>query len=676
MKHTLFALSALTVAAAAQEPTLRSWDDYQVIMWVGDSAYKQPDKLPLFWQRLRELGVTAGMVHGAADPQPLLDAKMPYYVENMVNKGLCLKWNSNVRDWDKFVTAWKGPRDEAGCVREYSFDDPEWRGWARTQMASLVKKNAPNAPLLYDIRDELSVTQSANPFDYDFSPTALAGFRKWLETQYGSLEKLNAQWETQFKTWGEVKPFTTDRMKNRMASGEALPRGKPDWQAVQALKLDPAKPLAPLTRWNFSPWADHRTYMDVSLAGMLDDLRKTARGLDPRTPVGIEGTQMASAFGGYDLWKMSQALDWVEPYDICGSRAIFGSFMPGKTFLCTVGESDAVAARRRLWHLLLRGDKGCIIWWSEDCIDWKSADYALTARAKALAPVFKELRTPLARLFLHAQRETDAIAIHYSHPSVQAAWMLESTEDGSTWLRRFSSYEASHNKHAKHRMGWLRAIENAGFTPVFLSTEQIERGDLAKFRAFAMPQSYAVSDAEATAIEKWMSGESRTLLADAYAGLFDGRCRLREKPALPPSAAPDFSKTETSTASAWLLGKLGGWKPEVQVPAEAGIRVQRYRADKAQLVAFEQNRVYEMGDDLKDKGTGGSKPVTTTAKLADKKHAYDLRTGKYLGQLDALPLTISPDEPSLIALAEEKLPGEDPVAALSESTTPAKTTPH
>ena len=56
-----------------------------------------------------------------------LDARMPYYVENIVNRGLCLKWNSKVSDWDKMVTEWKTPRDEAGLVRDYSLDDPAWR---------------------------------------------------------------------------------------------------------------------------------------------------------------------------------------------------------------------------------------------------------------------------------------------------------------------------------------------------------------------------------------------------------------------------------------------------------------------------------------------------------------------------------------------------------------------
>ena len=137
--------------------------EYRAIMWIGDTAYKKPEKLPLFFQRLREMGINAAMVHHDAPGQALLDAKLPFYVENMVNKGLCLKWNSRVSDWDKMVTAWKTPRDETGLVREYSLDDPQWRAWARGEMQRLVKLNAPHSPFAYDIRDELSVTMSANP---------------------------------------------------------------------------------------------------------------------------------------------------------------------------------------------------------------------------------------------------------------------------------------------------------------------------------------------------------------------------------------------------------------------------------------------------------------------------------------------------------------------------------
>ena len=40
------------------------------------------------------------------------------------------------------------------------------------------------------------------------------------------------------------------------------------------------------------------------------------------------------------------------------------------------------------------------------------------------------MTSPLARLLLRARRERDPVFIHYSQPSVQADWLLESTVDG------------------------------------------------------------------------------------------------------------------------------------------------------------------------------------------------------------------------------------------------------
>ncbi|HWI58114.1 MAG TPA: beta-galactosidase, partial [Bacillota bacterium] len=514
---------------------LRPWREYRAIMWVSDSAYQQPQKTPLFFQRLREMGINTAMVHGDGNLQPLLDNQFPYYVENMVNRGLCLKWNSKVQDWDKFVTDWvKQGRPESALVRDYCLDDPQWRGEARREIQQLARKNRDHQPFAYNIRDELSTTISANPFDYDFNPLALAQFREWLKTQYPDLAALNAEWDTKFNSWEEVKPFTTDQIKNRMASAQALPRGKPDWQEVQNLKFSPVAARQSPTRWNFAPWADFRSYMDLSLARTLNDLRQAAQEIDPRTPVGIEGTQMPHAFGGYDVWRLSQALDWVEPYDIGNAREIFGSFMPQGTLLTTVFEKDTNPARRRLWHLLLEGDRGCIIWWSEDCLNWKGADYPLTAKAKALAPVLQEMTSPLARLFLRAERERDPVFIHYSQPSIQVDWLLESTVDGSTWLRRFSSFESDHNRQAKVRNSWLKAFQDLGYSPQFLSSEQIENGALSKLghAALVLPASWALSDKETAAIKAFLeapdSGNLRhELFFDGTPGLFDGHGKLR-----------------------------------------------------------------------------------------------------------------------------------------------------
>lgn len=678
---------------------LQAWTDYRVIMWVGDSAAKQPAKLPLFYQRLREMGVNTAMVYGDGDPQALLDNHFPYYVENLVNRGLCLKFNSKVTDWDKFVTEWaKTGRPDAALVRDYSLEDPAWREWAHGEIRRIARKNQPHHPLAYDIRDELSTTISANPFDYDFSPLTLAKFRIWLRGQYADLAALNHEWETTFASWEDVKPFTTDAIKNRMASGDAHPRGRPDWQAVQGLRFDPRTARQTPTRWNFAPWADFRTFMDSSLAGVLADLRAAAHEVDPATPVGIEGTQMPAAFGGYDLWRLSQSLDWVEPYDIGNAREIFGSFMPGRPLVTTLFENDTAHARRRLWHLLLEGDRGCIVWWSEDCLDWQSPDYALTPKGRALASALREMTTPLAQLFLRAERLHDPVFIHYSQPSIQVDWLLESTVDGSTWLRRFSSYEADHNRQARVRNGWLKALQDLGFAPQFVAAAQIEGGALARLgnAALILPASHALADRETAQIATFLEssqipGITHLVLADGVPGAFDGHGKLRASAALEshfPAAVdgPDLSRAArnpgTTTAthradiahyaaarlaakpdstavawSAWLREQLGDLRPEITVTGDPHVRIHRFRAGRSQLVAFERNVDYQMSEDLKQAGGNENleKPVAVTARLPRPGHVYDLRSQKYLGSTDELHFTLDPWQPALFAVLEQKV---------------------
>jgi hypothetical protein len=678
-------------------PAVRPWNDYRTIMWIGDTAYKKPEKLPLFFQRLREMGVNTGMVHGEGDCQPFVKNNFPYYVENLVNRGLCLKWNSKVRDWDKFVTEWtKTGRPETNLVRDYCLDDPQWRDWARKEVQTIVTKNREHHPLAYNLRDELSTTISANPFDYDFNPLALAGFRAWLQQQYADLAALNAEWETSFSRWEEVKPFTTDEIKNRMTSGETQPRGKPDWQQLQKVRFDPASARQLPTHWNFAPWADFRTYMDLSLARALAELRRAAQELDPLTPIGIEGTQMPHAFGGFDLWRLAGVLDWVEPYDIGNAREIFGSFMPGKPFVTTVFETDTNHALRRLWHLMLEGDRGCIIWWSEDCIDWKSDDYQLTAKGKALAPALAEMTSPLARLFLRAERQRDPIYLHYSQASLQVDWLLESTVDGSTWVRRFSSFEAEHNRMAKVRNGWLKAFQDLGCSPQFISSEQIEAGVLRKLSnaVLVLPSSWAMSDKELLELNEFVDS-SGTVFADGTPGQFDAHGKLRATtPGIFRSFAstnapvtalnkngPAFQPTDVANYPAarlkshdnmdlpeWISAQLKSLSPEISVPLGVRARVHRFRVRRGEVLAIERNVDYHMSEDLKQAGGNDllEKSVETEATLPHPMHIYDLRSGKYLGHTNRFSFTLLPWHPSLFGMTKQKVTAEPPIEAFGK----------
>ena len=665
MKTFLLSLTLVSTSLAAPAFTPRPWTDYRTILWMGDSPWKDPAREALVFQRLREMGINTGMVTGDENPQRYLQQKMPFYVENIVNKGLCLKWNSAVKDWDAMVTNWaKTGRSKDAFVREYSLDDPTWRDWAHNRMKQVVQAQAPHAPLLYDIRDELSTTMSANPFDYDFSPVALQGFRNWLHQQYASLEQLNAQWETQFPQWEAVMPFTTDEIKNRQSGGGALPRGNPDWQALTATKFDAAAALKDRTRWNFAPWCDHRSYMDDSLARTLDELRQTAHALDAKTPVGIEGTQMPLPFGGYDLWKLSQAMDWIEPYDIGNARDILGSFMPGKPFLTTVGEPQSNQAARRLWHLLLEGDRGCIVWWSEDAMDFSKPDYPLTARGVALGGVLKEMTSPLAGLWLKAQREFDAVEVLYSQPSLQVGWLIESTEDGSTWPRRFSSYETEHNRQAKVRDGWWKGLQDLGFTPRFISTEQLLKSWKPRPNGvLVLPQCLALSNAEIAKIKAAQAAGTRVLM-NPDTGLFDEHGTLRAAAPFPDATCsaedaglyPQERGKGKGTAFLEKLASAITLQPSVSAPRDAHLRIYRHRLGDTLLVSVERGISYTMSEALTQAGGNESMEVPLATELTvPPGFCYDLRTGKLLGR-DRIKLTIDPWRPTLLAITAKESP--------------------
>jgi hypothetical protein len=99
----LLAEANLVSLWAGDAGQLRPWGEYKTIMWLGESAYKQPGKARLMFQRLREMGINTAMVYNDGNLEPLLTNQFAYYVENIVNRGLCLKFNSKVHDWEKFV---------------------------------------------------------------------------------------------------------------------------------------------------------------------------------------------------------------------------------------------------------------------------------------------------------------------------------------------------------------------------------------------------------------------------------------------------------------------------------------------------------------------------------------------------------------------------------------------
>lgn len=638
---TCFLFAACAVTAKSETPP-RPWGErYRVILWCGDRVERNRAHTNALAAACRELGVTTLMTGPGGDPKPWLGAGFDYYVENIVSKGLCLKWNSSVRDWDAFVTGWSKHRGHKEFVRDYGLADPAWRSRALAEVRETAARHAPFRPALYDLRDELSTTISANPFDYDFAPASLAAFRLWLQNRYPSLPALNAAWLTAYGTWDAVTPFSTDEIKARLAGRVDAQGQQPDWRAVRATRYTPAAVRAEPDRWRLAPWCDFRTFMDDCLAGALDDLRRASHAADPATPVGIEGTQMPSAWGGYDLWKLSRVLDWVEPYDITAARAVFGSFMRGKPLLATYGERDPAAVSRRMWHLLLEGDCGAILWWSEDLLEGEGDALRLSAKGRAYAPLLHEMQSPLARLLLRAERVLDPVAVHYSQASIQLAWLFESFEDGVTWHRRFSSYEATHNRHAALRAELWQRLREAGWSPQFVSYEEIANGalDPRGFEACFLPDSYALSDREAEALSAFAAQAGSRLLYTGEPGVFDASGTPRAVPAFP-------ARTQTV---AQLVAQLPPPAVRVATPG-TGVCVTRYRAGGDALFALEQRQHGQTGEDVTRPVSSDNSGATIRVSLVynDSRPLLDLRTGQTVGNDGRADVDVPFERPAIL----------------------------
>ncbi len=483
----------------AQVQPWRGWDGYHVIMWSTGSPKDQSQ----WFERLKEMGYTGEECYRGRDSTPFVQHDLDFYVENLVPQLAYLHSRNKLykEDFKGYTTT----RDRQFLVRKPCFHDPAFWEEIKPVVQELVSPHVSNNPLLYDLQDELSIGSFASPMDYCFGPHTLSAFRQWLQEQYGPLDSLNQEWETDFASWDDVTPMTTYETKDR------------EREALESGQLE-----------NYAPWADHRAFMDITFSNSLDRLRGIIRKLDSDTPVGIEGTQMPNAWGGYDLWRMSQVIDWVEPYNIAGSREIFRSFLPANApILGTVFGSDMPRIRRRLWHLLLHGDRGCIIWDDDKsrCIEKDADGMPLTERGKGLAEIFAELKS-VAPTLSNVKRLDDRIAIHYSQASIRAHWMFDSREDKDTWPRRFSSYEAKHSRLARVRESFMDVIEDLGLQYNFVSYEQVENGELIEggYKVLLLPQTVAMSQKECQQVEAFVRAGGM-VIADNMTATMDEHCK-------------------------------------------------------------------------------------------------------------------------------------------------------
>ena len=481
----------------------RFWDDYRVIMYY---PYKSNQQMKLW-----DIGVNAGQIQGKnllkKDGGALwTNYNFHYYCEQILN-WIYAAYHYSHSNMPEFVSevynktidfinakkAYKKDRTKKGPLfRKPCFHDPEVKETIEDKIALTVKINRKYQPIFYSLSDEAGIGDLVAAFDFCYDPRALRAMRKWLRNQYGTLKSLNEEWETNFPEWNKVVPLTTDETMKRNSN-------------------------------NFSSWADHRTFMEITFAEAVKWGVNAVKRSAPEAYVGLTGCQMPSAFGGYDYWRLSQILTCIEPYNIGNSREVWRSFNP-EAPACITLFGGGKKEQWRLWYQLLHGDRGVIIY--DEKNRYLKEDGSPTGMGEEAAKIYTEFTNGICKLLSNSTRTVDPIAIHYSQSSIHAHWMIERRVKGENWIEGGSASERQ-SDFLRLRESFVKVTEDNLLQYNFISYEQIEDGTFNQlnYKVLILPQSIAMSPKEVTEVEKFVQ-DGGVLIADSRSALMEHHCKL------------------------------------------------------------------------------------------------------------------------------------------------------
>jgi hypothetical protein len=391
-------------------------------------------------------------------------------------------------------------------ARPNSLADPATLERLRKLLSESITSARGSPVVAYAYDDEISTGNFVSAVETDGSPLSVAGFRRYLETVYGTIQALNREHGTAYAAFSQIDPRSFEALREQI---------KPD----------------ALGKINLSPWCDWRSHMDTQWADCLAGLTRYANSLDPETPAGYVGGQAPCVWGGQDYRKLTRSVQWMEAYDIGATNEILRSFWDQKrprtqTFFSSRNpRQDAWF----LWYYLSHGNRAVICWPDGWFKDGKVADYI-----RANAETFKEVQGPVSQKIVDGVFLHDPIAIYYSHPSIQMTWALDAVTHGKTWPNRSSSMESALSTSSLTRIGWLKTLEDLGFQAKFIHQDHLLGGVLERqgFKVLLLNRALCLSDAEAAAIKAFASRGGGTVLADHLCGIYDEHGKARDRGAL------------------------------------------------------------------------------------------------------------------------------------------------
>jgi hypothetical protein len=385
---------------------------------------------------------------------------------------------------------YKRTGDKKFLQRTPSFNDPA----VLKNLADIVRASARNKARYnmdyYFVGDEGSLTSYGDAVDFDWNPHTLDEFRIWLKEQYGSLKALNEEWRTSFTDWNSVVPSTTEEARKSR---------------------------------NFAPWADHRTFMEITFARAYQTARDAAVDGDPDAHIAVSGTQATNAYNGADWSRLDRVIDDFLSYDGGNQWDMHRSFAKPNAMIgfWTGYGSHGLAVQNAIWTAAIHNVLHPNIFWMYSFLN---PDLTHSASARDMGKAFSSLRSEgVGKLLMEATRQQDGIALYYSMPSIHAASILgyhqrSSDDDDDVADRVRLSFVAN-------RDGWVKTIKDLGLQFDFVSSEDVATKGIAndRYRVVILPLAFALSEQEVQRLQEFVA-RGGIVIADAAPGWLDQHC--------------------------------------------------------------------------------------------------------------------------------------------------------
>jgi len=445
---------------------------------------------------LHENGIRINLGTGTSSPPPWLSTKHPEILPVMADG----------------TTRWTGGR-QAWCP-----SSPVFREHAMRLVGKVAERYGSHpAVSLWHVSNELGCHNALCYCD-----VSAASFRRWLQSRYGTIERLNDAWGTSFwsqryGTWDEIlPPRATLAAGNpahihdfeRFSSAELL-----DYYA-QELAVIRAASAIPVTT-NFMVTSHIRTQDYWRWAPEMD-LIANDHYLDHR----LEHPERELSFSA----DLTRGLANGNPWLLMETAASAVSWQP-RNIAKTPGELTRTVAS----HIARGADGICFFQWRASRQGAEKFHSALLPHAGTDSKIWREsveLGSLLERLAPVAGSRVEARA------AVMFSWE-------SWWALNADSHPSQDVDHLREAYRAYAALRANGVT-----TDIVPPGaDLAAYSLVVVPALYSLSNAEATAISDFVAVGGHVIVT-FFSGLADEELRLRM----------DVSRATPPGAFAELLG--------------------------------------------------------------------------------------------------------------------------